>query len=75
MITAGNADIWLAKVGCKNCTGTNGYDPALSSSYSPQRAGLIGIGDGNISGTVASETVSFGGFILTSQTLRRLSLK
>ncbi|KAF8326642.1 aspartic peptidase domain-containing protein [Cantharellus anzutake] len=70
LLDTGSTDLWLASQNCSiGCsTVTNRYDPTKSSSYKDTSSPLhIRYGSGAVSGTIGTETVSFGGFTVTQQ--------
>ncbi|KAF8902934.1 aspartic peptidase domain-containing protein [Gymnopilus junonius] len=71
VLDTGSSDLWLASDTCLNC------DPSTplfqSTKSSSLQAGLssavtIHYGSGSVAGTTASDTVSMGGFTVSSQT-------
>lgn len=72
VLDTGSSDLWVATSACKSCgdASTPLFNTGASSSYaesSQQTPIQITYGSGDVSGTLASETVVLGGFQVTQQ--------
>ncbi|KAF8326697.1 aspartic peptidase domain-containing protein [Cantharellus anzutake] len=72
VLDTGSSDLWAVSPQCAGCLNdTQPYDPTKSSTYHDTGNPITlqyGAGDIGVQGTVGTETVSFGGFTITSQT-------
>ncbi|THH29261.1 hypothetical protein EUX98_g4933 [Antrodiella citrinella] len=74
VLDTGSSDLWVAAANCAGCTSsTPTFDTTKSSTL--KQAGTTGsqitihYGSGQVSGQIAQDTVSMGGFTNTAQTL------
>jgi len=73
ILDTGSSDLWLASEGCTDCDpGTPLFEPAQSSSFQASTGASseveIRYGSGAVQGTLGSDTVTMGGFTISSQT-------
>jgi len=75
VLDTGSSDLWVASTDCRSCSSqTPAFDPTKSSTIQNSqtqdgRTSLtIQYGSGQVGGTVATDTVSMGGFTTTAQT-------
>ncbi|XP_006460688.1 hypothetical protein AGABI2DRAFT_192307 [Agaricus bisporus var. bisporus H97] len=72
VLDTGSSDLWIADTSCRTCpTSARLYDASKSSSNQPSANGqttTIRYGSGQVSGSVAQDTVSMAGFTIPSQT-------
>lgn len=75
VLDTGSSDLWVAASGCAGCaSSTPTFDSTKSSTLTAAGGGsggdiTIHYGSGQVSGQVAQDTVSMGGFTNTAQTL------
>jgi len=71
VLDTGSTDLWVATTSCTICSsGTTLFNPANSSTFKSSTSQVsISYGSGQVSGTVAEDTVSMGGFTIGNQTL------
>ncbi|KAF8990499.1 aspartic peptidase domain-containing protein [Cyathus striatus] len=75
ILDTGSSDLWVADTTCNYCsTNTPLFDSSKSSTFKKQTTGAnsaetqIQYGIGQVSGVIASDTVSMGGFTIPNQT-------
>ncbi|KAL5523428.1 hypothetical protein ACEPAG_7601 [Sanghuangporus baumii] len=71
ILDTGSSDLWVASNQCLACPQDSpSFDSSQSSSLSSSQQSItISYGSGRVSGTVATDTVSMGGFTVSGQTL------
>src|SRR5258708_13604075 len=71
VLDTGSTDLWVATTSCTLCTSaTRLFNSANSSTFKSTTSQVsISYGSGHVSGTVAQDTVSMGGFTIGDQTL------
>lgn len=69
ILDTGSADLWVADTGCTQCPrSTQLFDPTKSSSFQASNSGTtIKYGSGQVSGQIAQDAVSMGGFNISNQ--------
>lgn len=75
VLDTGSSDLWVADSSCSGCDpATRTYDAAQSSTNQPSTGvdsrTTIRYGSGQVSGTIARETVAMGGFTIQNQVFR-----
>ena len=71
ILDTGSADLWIADSQCESsgCSGTTLFTTSSSSTFSSTGEAFdITYGSGEAAGTLASDTVTMGGFTVTGQT-------
>jgi cathepsin D len=68
----GSSDLWVADTSCSNCpTSAQLFDPTKSSTFKVSNsATTINYGSGQVSGQLAQDAVSMGGFNISNQGFR-----
>jgi cathepsin D len=68
VLDTGSADLWVADTSCTDCQGDALFDPSASTSYQASTVGTtIRYGSGSVSGQLAQDVVSMGGFTISNQ--------
>jgi cathepsin D len=73
VLDTGSSDLWVAGTSCSRCPSIPTFDTGKSSSFqqSSNAQGIqINYGSGSVAGSLASETVSLGGFTVAQQPFR-----
>lgn len=70
ILDTGSSDLWVANNDCSACPqDVTLFNPGSSSSLSQSQQSIqISYGSGEVAGSVATDTVSMGGFTITGQT-------
>lgn len=70
ILDTGSSDLWVASDDCQACPQNIAFfDSSKSSSFTSQNQQItISYGSGEVAGTVATDTVSMGGFTVSGQT-------
>ena len=73
ILDTGSSDLWVASTQCTSCpSDTPLFQTSQSSSLqttNPAQRIQINYGSGAVAGTVATDTVSMGGFVISNQVL------
>jgi cathepsin D len=71
ILDTGSADLWVADTNCSSCpSSTQEFDPSKSSTFKGSTSGTtINYGSGQVSGELAQDAVSMGGFNISNQGL------
>ncbi|KAJ7267220.1 aspartic peptidase domain-containing protein [Mycena rebaudengoi] len=69
ILDTGSSDLFVLDSSCNACDPSTSFDPSKSSSFTQtsRQPTTISYGSGDVAGFVATDTVSLGGFTLSSQ--------